>query len=65
MAPLILEIKTSGIDMTNIQGAMKEGSGGKTPRKFFEDMPSTFALNTSADPKFAGVLLQIFDCFKQ
>ena len=33
---------------------MKEGSGG-TPRKFFEDMPSTFALNTSANPMFAGV----------
>ena len=37
---------------------------GKAPRKFLEDMPSTFALNTSANPMFACFVLQIFEYFK-
>ena len=35
-------------------GAKRRGSGGKAPRKFFEDTPSTLAQNTSSDQMFAG-----------
>ena len=34
------------------EGAKRRGSGGKAPRKFFEDTPSTLAQNTSPDPMF-------------